>query len=61
MSRERVQRRPTHCVVDELHPGTVLSWLSSSTGWVELVAYGDEADVLHVGPLPAAPLGPVES
>ena len=53
---ERVRRRPTHCVVDEVHPGIVLSWSSSSSGWVALVAYGDESGVLHVGPLPAARL-----
>ena len=56
---ERVRRRPTHCIVDEVHPGIVLSWSSSSSGWVALVAYGDESGVLHVGPLPAARLRPV--
>ena len=49
---ERVRRRPTHCLVDEVHPGIVLSWSSSSSGWVALVAYCDESGVLHVGPLP---------
>src|SRR5664280_1140975 len=57
---ERVRRRPTHCVVDEVHPGIVLSWSSSSAGWVALVAYADEAGELHVGTLPAARLRPVE-
>jgi hypothetical protein len=56
---ERVRRRPTHCIVDEVHPGIVLSWSSGSSGWVALVAYGDESGVLHVGPLPAARLRPV--
>jgi len=56
---ERVRRRPTHCLVDEVHPGIVLSWSSSSSGWMALVAYGDESGVLHVGPLPAARLRPV--
>lgn len=37
---ERVRRRPTHCFVDELHPGIVLSWTSCSAGWVALVATG---------------------
>ena len=55
---ERVRRRPTHCVVDEVHPGIVLSWTSSSSGWVALVAYGDDGGVLHVGLLPAARLRP---
>ena len=56
---ERVRRRPTHCVVDGVHLGIVLYWSSSSSGWVALVAYGDEDGVLHVGPLPAARLRPV--
>jgi hypothetical protein len=56
---ERVRRRPTHCLVDNLHPGIVLAWSSGSSGWVALVAYGDEDGVLHVGPLPAARLRPV--
>ena len=56
---ERVRRRPTHCLVDEVHPGIVLSWSSSSSGWGGLVAYGDESGVLHVGPLPAARLRPL--
>src|SRR5664280_1274159 len=56
---ERLRRRPTHCIVDEVHPGIVLSWSGSSSGWVALVAYGDESGVLHVGPLPAARLRPV--
>lgn len=55
---ERVRRRPTHCVVEEVHPGIVSSWSTSSSGWVALVAYGDESGVLHVGPLPAARLRP---
>ena len=56
---ERVRRRPTPCVVDDVNPGIVLSWSSSSSGWMALVAYGDESGVLHVGPLPAARLRPV--
>ena len=56
---ERVRRRPTHCIVDEVDPGIVLSWSSCSSGWVALVAYGDENGVLHVGPLPTARLRPV--
>lgn len=56
---ERVRRQPTHCLVDEAHPGIVLSWTSNSSGWVALVAYGDESGVLHVGLLPAARLRPV--
>jgi hypothetical protein len=56
---ERVRRRPTHCLVDNLHPRIVLAWSSGSSGWVALVAYGDEGGVLHVGPLPAARLRPV--
>lgn len=55
---ERASRRPTHCLVDELHPGIVLSWSSRSLGWVALVAYADESGFLHVGPLPAARLRP---
>ncbi len=55
---ERVRRRPTHCPVDEVHPGIVLSWSSTSTGWIALVAYGDDAGFLHVGPLPASRLRP---
>ena len=55
---ERVRRRPTHCVVDEVHPGIVLSWSASSSGWVALVAYADESGFLHVGLLPAARLRP---
>jgi hypothetical protein len=38
--------------------GPILDCMStvapSSSGWVALVAYRDEAGVLHVGPLPAA-------
>lgn len=56
---ERVRRRPTHCLVDDAHPGIVLSWTTGSSGWMALVAYGDENGVLHVGPLPAARLRPV--
>ena len=56
---ERVRRRPTHCLVDETHPGIVLSWSSASGGWVALVAYADESGTLHVGPMPAARLRPV--
>lgn len=56
---ERVRRTPTHCVVDQLHPGIVLSWSNGSSGWVALVAYGDEGGVLHVGPIPAARRGPL--
>lgn len=53
---DRVGRRPTHCLVDEVHPGIVLSWSRISSGWTAVVAYGDEAGVLHVGPLPASRL-----
>jgi hypothetical protein len=56
---ERVRRRPTHCLVDEVHPGIVLSWTRSPSGWVAVVAFADETGVLHVGPLPAARLGPI--
>jgi len=35
---ERVRRRTTQCVVDEVHPGIVLSWSGSSSGWVALVS-----------------------
>jgi len=58
---ERIRRRPTHCLVDEVHPGIVLSWTNNSSGWVGLVAYADEGGVLHVGPLPAGRLRPSRS
>ena len=59
---ERVRRRPTHCVADELHRGIVLSWSSGPAG-VKFGGlsgagrYGDEDGVLHVGPLPAEGFG----
>jgi len=56
---ERVRRQPTHCLVDEVHPGIVLSWMSSSAGWVALVAYGDECGELHVASVLAARLRPL--
>ena len=58
---ERVRRRPTHCLVDEIHPGIVLSWSNDASGWVALVAYGDETGVLHVGRLPAGRLRPLHA
>jgi len=56
---ERVRRRPTHCLVDGVYPGIVLSWSKCSSGWVALVAYADESGCLRVGPLSAARLRPV--
>jgi hypothetical protein len=56
---ERVRRKPTHCLVDGVLPGIVLSWSSTSTGWAALVAYGDENGMLHVGTLVAERLRPL--
>ena len=56
---ERVRRKPTHCLVDGALPGIVLSWASTRTGWVALVAYADENRMLHVGTLDASRLRPL--